>query len=430
MGDTPKPRRVPSGVQDAGGVKDPNTELRRDEEIHQFDSKTSLETRAVCSLPRLKGRELTTPLVPSISVASTFRINKVDEFMDCLRDGYIYSRLANHSCESAAHAINSLEGGVGTLVFSSGIGAITTTLLALLKSGDHVIAPNSAYSGTYVLMKTMLPNYGVEVTFIEACNIEEYKKAIKPNTKIFYGETPCNPCLAVLDLKAFADVAKTVPTAISMVDSTFGSPYLQRPLDLGVDISIHSCTKYLGGHSDIVAGSVSTKDEEILYGVGEFQKQTGSCLSPFDGFLLLRGVRTLPLRMEKHSQNGMKIAQYLEQHPKVSKVYYPGLPSHPQHEIAKKQMSAFGGMVVFEMADGLQAAKTLTESVKLITLAVSLGSIESLIEHPASMTHGPYLMTAEDRREGGISDGLVRMSVGIENADDLIRDLEQAFAKV
>ncbi|XP_038068882.1 probable cystathionine gamma-synthase isoform X2 [Patiria miniata] len=363
MEDAPKPRRVPSSFQDSGGIKDPKTELRRDEEMHRFDSETSLETKAVCSQSKLKGLELTTPLVPSISVASTFSINKVDEYMECLRDGYIYSRLANHSCDSAAHAINSLEGGVGTLVFSSGMGAIATTLLALLKTGDHVIAPDSAYSGTYAMMKSVLPNYGIEVTFVKACDIEEYKKAIKPNTKIFYGETPCNPCLAVLDLKAFADVAKTVPLAISVVDSTFGSPCVQRPLEFGVDISINSCTKYIGGHSDIVAGSMSTRDEEILFGVGEFLRQTGNCLSPFDAFLLLRGVRTLPLRMEKHSQNGLKIAQYLEQHSKISKVYYPGLPSHPQHEVAKKQMSAFGGMVVFEVADGLQAAKTLVEAL-------------------------------------------------------------------
>ncbi|XP_022082451.1 uncharacterized protein LOC110974851 [Acanthaster planci] len=347
-----------------------------------------------------------------------------------LIEGYIYSRLANHSCESAAHAINSLEGGVGTLVFSSGMGAITTTLLALLKTGDHVIAPYPLYSTTYTMMKRTLSNYGIDVTFIEAGNIEDYKKAIKPNTKIFYGETPNNPCLGILDLKAFADVARLVPTAVSVVDSTFASPYLQRPLELGVDIVIHSCTKYLGGHSDIVAGCMSTKDEEILSGICEFQRETGSCLSPFDAFLLLRGVRTLPLRMEKHSQNGMKIAQYLEQHPKIGKVYYPGLPSHPQHEVAKKQMSAFGGMIAFEVADGLEAAKTLVESVKLINLAVSLGSTESLIEHPATMTHGPFQMRPEDRRKGGISDGLIRLSVGIENVDDLIRDLEQALAKV
>ncbi|XP_038066821.1 L-methionine gamma-lyase-like [Patiria miniata] len=430
MENAPKPQRVPSSFQDSGGVKDPKTELRRDEEMRSFDSETRLETKAVCSQSKLKGLELTTPLVPSISVATTFSISKVDEVVECLRDGYIYSRNANHSCESAAHAINTLEGGVGTLVFSCGMGAITTTLLTLLKTGDHVIAPDPVYSGTYALMKSMLPNYGIEVTFVKACDIEGYKNAIKPNTKIFYGETPCNPCLGVLDLKAFADAARTVPSAISIVDSTFGSPYLQRPLELGVDISIQSCTKYIGGHSDILAGSMSTRDEEILFGVGEFLKQTGCCLSPFDAFLLLRGVRTLPLRMEKHSHNGLKIAQYLEQHPKISKVYYPGLPSHPQHEVAKKQMSAFGGMVVFEVADGLQGAKTLVDSVKLITLAVSLGSVESLIEHPATMTHGPELMTSEDRQKGGISDGLVRLSVGIENADDLIRDLEQALAKV
>ncbi|XP_033632576.1 L-methionine gamma-lyase-like [Asterias rubens] len=430
MAENRKLKRVPSSIQDSGGIKDPAEALRRATETHHFDPETSLETKAVCAQPELKGQGLTFPVVPSISVASTYRINRVDEYNDCLKDGYIYSRIGNHSCESAAHAINTLEGGLGTLVFSCGMGAITTTLLTLLKAGDHVIAPDSAYSGTYSVMKTMLPNYGIEVSFIKACDVEEYRKAIKPNTKLFYGETPCNPCLGVLDLKAFADVTKTVPSAISVVDSTFGSPILQRPLELGVDVVVHSCTKYMGGHSDIVAGSMSTKDEEILYGIKAFQGQTGSCLSPFDAFLLLRGIRTLPLRMEKHSLNGLRLAQYLEQHPKISRVFYPGLPSHPQHDVAKKQMSSFGGMIVFEVAGGLQPAKTLVESLKLITLAVSLGSTESLIEHPATMTHGPLLMTPEDRQKGGISDGLVRLSVGIENSVDLIRDLEQALAKV
>ncbi|XP_072024651.1 L-methionine gamma-lyase-like [Amphiura filiformis] len=403
--------------------------VRRQEDVHDYLEGTTLETLAVTAQPKLKGHHLTRPVVPSISVGTTFEINKVDEYMQCLSEGYIYGRLGNHSTESAAHAINLLEGGAGALMFSSGMAAITTTLLGMLQAGDHAIFPDPVYAGTYTIAKNTLPKYGIEVTQVEACNVEAYRKAIKPNTKVLYGETPTNPRLQVLDLDAFVQVAKTIPGCITMVDSTFASPTLQRTLQHGVDIVLHSCTKYIGGHSDVTAGVMCSSNPDLAFNIGEFQKQMGSILSPFDAFLVLRGIRTMPLRMEKHSKNAMKIAQFLEQHPKVSHVYYPGLPSHPQHEVAKKQMKDYGGMVVFEMAGGIEASKRFVESLKLILLAVSLGCTESLIEHAATMTHGPYLMSDQERRDGGISDGLIRFSVGIEDADDLIKDLTQALEK-
>ncbi|XP_072169308.1 L-methionine gamma-lyase-like [Diadema setosum] len=399
------------------------------EDTRDYPPGVTMETVAVTAQTKLRGSETTRPVVPSISVATTFEMDKVDDYMQYTVDGYIYGRMCNHSCDVVSHAVNKIEGGVGALVYPSGMSAISTTILALIKSGDHVIAPDPVYAGVYTFMKHMIPNYGVEVTFVPAGDVEAYRKAIKPNTKLFYGETPTNPILTVLDLEEFAKVAKSVPGAISMCDSTFASPYLQNTLAAGVDIVFQSCTKYMGGHSDLMGGSMSTSDPELFFYLSEHQKQIGNIMSPYTASLLLRGIRTLPLRMEKHSNNALRVAQYLEAHPKVSRVYYPGLQSHPNHEVAKKQMKQFSGMVVFEMADGLDAAKTFVESVKIILLAVSLGSTESLVEHPATMTHGPYLMTKEERLAGGISDGLIRLSVGIENADDLIMDLEQALGK-
>ncbi|XP_033110024.1 L-methionine gamma-lyase-like [Anneissia japonica] len=402
------------------------------ENTHKYDAHTKLETIAVTSQCKLQGKDLVSPVVPSISLASTFKINKVDEYEKCLKEGYIYSRVANHSCESAAQTINMLEGGAGGLLFPSGMSAISTTLLTVLKQGDHVILPNPTYSGTYRFAKDMLVKYGIEVSFVEACNIEAYREAIKPNTKMLYGETPTNPKLDILDLDAFVAVANTVPGggALTMVDGTFASPYLQQTLKHGVDISVHSCTKYIGGHSDILGGSVCFSDIRLLNYAVDLQRQMGNVQSPFDAFLTQRGIRTLPVRMAKHSKNAMTVAQYLEQHPKISRVFYPGLASHPQHEVAKKQMSDFSGMVVFEMAGGLPAGKKLVENLMLIVLAVSLGGHESLIEHPATMTHGAGIMSAEERREGGITDGLIRFSVGLEDAGDLIKDLEQALEKI
>ncbi|XP_071958490.1 L-methionine gamma-lyase-like isoform X2 [Antedon mediterranea] len=401
---------------------------RKLENTHEYDADTKLDTIAVTAQCKLGDQNLASPVVPSISLSSTFRINNVGEYKKCAEEGYIYGRLANHSCESAAEAINLLEGGTGALIFPSGMSAITTTLLTVLQKGDHVIFPDPLYSGTYRFAKDMLHKYGIEISIVEAGNIEAYRKEIRPNTKVLYGETPTNPTLTILDLDAFVELAKSVKGgSLTIVDATFASPYLQQTLKHGVDISIHSCTKYIGGHSDVIGGSLCTSNKQLYEYIAELQRQMGNIQSPFDAFLMLRGIRTLPLRMVKHSQNALVIAQYLEQHPKIIRVFYPGLASHPQHVIAKKQMSDFSGMVVFDVAGGLEAGKTL---VALIVLAVSLGGHESLIEHSASMTHGEEIMSKKEREDGGITDGLIRLSVGLENASDLIKDLEQALAKM
>lgn len=424
MGDDAKKLRVNTTLN-----VDDSRFTRKMEEIRDYRDDVSMDTVAVSCQPRLMGQEYCFPVVPSISVSSTFQFKKAELYSECLANGYIYNRLANHSVEVAAHAINSLEGGDGAILFSSGMCAITTTLLAILQSGDHVIAPDPVYAGVFTFFKHMAPRYGIECTFVPACNIEEYRKAIKPNTKLFYGETPTNPTLSVLDLDEFAAITKSVPNAISVVDSTFASPYNIQTLRHGVDVVVHSTTKYLGGHHDHMGGVMCTSDRKLFFYISEFQKQLGTIQGAFDAFLLMRGIKTLAVRMEKHAANAMKVATFLESHPKVSRVYYPGLKSHPYHEVAKKQMKTYSGMVVFEMPDK-ESARKLVNALKIVLLAVSLGGVESLIEHPASMTHGDYLMSDEERAKSGITEGLVRLSVGIEDGDDLVKDFSQALDQV
>ncbi|XP_062594521.1 L-methionine gamma-lyase-like [Saccostrea cucullata] len=374
----------------------------------------------------------TEPLVPPIFHSSTYKLRSVDDYLKILEEGgYIYSRLSNFTCDSVQSAINGIEGGKGTLVFGTGMAAISTALLCFLKSGDHIVVNNPCYSGTYDMVVNILPRYGIEHTFVPTgCPIEEYHKHVKSNTRMLYGETPCNPNMAVLDLEAFGKLGRSLDNVLTMVDSTFASPYLQPVIKHGIDISMHSCTKYLGGHSDLVGGCLTFASVDLWKTVIHYQTSLGTTLSPHDASLLLRGIKTLPVRMERHSSNAQKVAEFLEKHPKVERVMYPGLPSHPQHQIAKKQMKMFSGMIAAEIKGGVQGGKILVENVRLIQLAVSLGGVESLIEHPATMTHGPMLMTSEDRLSGGITDGLIRLSVGLEDADDLIKDLTQALDKI
>ncbi|ELU01835.1 hypothetical protein CAPTEDRAFT_222467 [Capitella teleta] len=358
-----------------------------------------------------RGRE-EVPLVTPIFHSSTYKVQSVQHYADVLQEGgYIYSRLGNPTCEAVECAINALERGAGSLVFGCGMAALSTALLASLKAGDHVVACNPLYSGTHSIMKEVFPKFNIEVSWVQSgCGIEEYAKKIKDNTKLLFGETPCNPLISITDLSALASLAKS-KGLLTVVDSTYAPPTIQQPISLGIDVVIHSATKYLGGHSDLVAGVITTST------------------SPFEASLLLRGVKTLSIRVDRHCSNAIKIAQFLEEHPKVAKVFYPGLRTDPGYEIAKRQMKQFGGMVAFEMKEGFQAAKTVIENVRLVQLAVSLGGVESLIEHPASMTHGPMIMTDEHRKEGLITGGLVRLSVGLEDAEDLIKDLQQALEK-
>ncbi|XP_033754946.1 L-methionine gamma-lyase-like [Pecten maximus] len=374
----------------------------------------------------------TEPLVPPIYHSSTYKLKSVDDYLEILeKGGYIYSRLNNFTSDNVQSVLNNLEKGEGTLVYNTGMASITTALFGFLKSGDHIVINNPCYAGIYDIAKNIFPRFNIEVTFVPAgCDVDEYRKYVKSNTRMLYGETPCNPTMAILDLEEFGKLGRSLNGVITMVDSTFASPYLQSPIKHGIDISMHSCTKYLGGHSDLTAGSLTFRTKDLWQEAILYQTTFGSSLSPHDASLLLRGIKTLPIRMERHSSNGQKVAEFLEKHPKIVWVMYPGLPSHPQHAVAKKQMKLFGGMMSFEVKGGLEGGRTLVEGLHVIILAVSLGGVGSLIEHPGTMTHGPMLMDDEDRRSGGISDGLVRLSVGLEDPDDLIRDLQQALEKV
>ncbi|HCM62193.1 MAG TPA: methionine gamma-lyase [Morganella sp. (in: Bacteria)] len=342
-------------------------------------------------------------------------------------EGYIYSRLGNPTNAALEEKMRVLENGEAALVTSSGIAAISTTILTMCGQGDHIVASDTLYGCTYALLSHTLPKFGIEVTFVRADNPENIKAAMKPNTKMVYVETPANPTLAMIDLEAAANVAHD-GGAMLVVDNTFMSPYCQRPLELGADIVVHSVTKYINGHGDVIGGVIVGPADFLvparLVGVKDI---TGGVMSPFNAWLTLRGLKTLHVRMERHCSNAMKVAQYLETNPNITAVFYPGLPSHPQHELAKKQMSGFGGMISFEIKGGIEAGRKVMNSVELCLLAVSLGDTETLIQHPASMTHSP--IPAEERLKAGITDGLIRISVGLETAEDIIADLEQAIAK-
>lgn len=326
-------------------------------------------------------------------------------------EGYIYSRLGNPTTAVFEEKIAALEGGEAAVATSSGIGAITSTLWTLLKAGDHVIADKTLYGCTFAYLNHGVAKFGVEVDFIDTSDLELVRKTMKSNTRVVYLETPANPNMKVVDIKAVAEIAHTNPNTLVVVDNTFATPFCQRPLELGCDVVVHSVTKYLNGHGDVIAGVVISKKEIIdqvrLVGVKDM---TGSVLGPTEAFYIIRGMKTFELRMRRHCENAMKVAEYLEAHDKIEKVYYPGLKSHDGYEVASKQMDAFGGILAFELKGGFEAGKTLLNNVKMAALAVSLGDAETLIQHPASMTHSPY--TKEERLAAGITDGLVRLSVG------------------
>ena len=343
--------------------------------------------------------------------------------------GYIYTRLGNPTNTQLEEKVALLEGAEACMSTASGIGAISSALWTALKAGDHVVASKTLYGCTFALLNHGLTRYGVEVTFVDATNLDEIKAAMKENTRVVYLETPANPDLKLIDIEAVSKIAHEKKDCIIMVDNTFCTPYIQRPLEWGADVLVHSATKYLNGHGDVIAGFVVGKKEFIdqvrLFGVKDM---TGAVLSPFDAYLILRGMKTLQIRMDKHSKNALEVAKFLEGHKNVVKVNYPGLESFPQRELAKKQMDLPGGMIAFEVKGGLEAGKKLLNSLELCTLAVSLGDCETLIQHPASMTHSPY--TAEERAEAGISDGLIRISVGLEDPEDIIDDLKQGLDRL
>ena len=339
--------------------------------------------------------------------------------------GYEYARTQNPTRSAVERNIAALEGARFGFAFASGMAAIDATL-RLVKAGDHVVVSDNTYGGTARLFNRILANYNIEFDYVDTSEPLNVEAAIKPNTKMVFIETPTNPIMTVTDLKEVSEIAHRAGARV-VCDNTFMSPYLQRPLEFGVDIVVHSTTKYLNGHSDGVGGVVVLNDEEDANWIGFVQNSAGAILSPFDSWLVLRGTKTLALRMEQHDKTGRAVAAFLEEHPKVRKVYYPGSASHPQHALARRQQHGFGGMVAFDVGS-LAAARTVLESVKLCTLAESLGGVETLISHPATMTHASVDEAKRERL--GITDGLVRISVGIEDTDDIIADLDQALDKI
>ena len=343
--------------------------------------------------------------------------------------GYIYTRLGNPTTTVLENKIAALEEGEAAVATSSGMGAISSTLWTVLKAGDHVVTDKTLYGCTFALMCHGLTRFGIEVTFVDTSNLDEVKNAMKENTRVAYLETPANPNLKIVDLEALSKLAHTNPNTLVIVDNTFATPYMQKPLKLGADIVVHSVTKYINGHGDVIAGLVITNKElaDQIRFVG-LKDMTGAVLGPQDAYYIIRGMKTFEIRMERHCKNAKKVVEFLNKHPKIERVYYPGLETHPGHDIAKKQMKDFGAMISFELKGGFEAGKTLLNNLKLCSLAVSLGDTETLIQHPASMTHSPY--TKEEREAAGITDGLVRLSVGLENVEDIIADLEQGLEKI
>ena len=339
--------------------------------------------------------------------------------------GHEYARTSNPTRLALERNLAALEGAQFGYAFASGMSAIDATL-RLVKGGEHVVVSDNTYGGTFRLFTRILANYGVEFDFVNTSEVSNVEAAIKDNTRMVFIETPTNPVMMVTDLKAVSDVAHAAGARV-VCDNTFMSPYLQRPLDFGVDIVVHSTTKYLNGHSDGIGGAVLLNNEDDAGWIQFVQNSAGAILSPFDSWLVLRGTKTLALRMEQHDRSGRAVAAFLEDHPKVKKIYYPGSPSHKQYELAKRQQKGFGGMVSFDVGS-LAAARTVLESAKLCTLAESLGGVETLICHPATMTHAS--VAPEVRERLGITDGLVRISVGIEDTDDIIADLDQALNTV
>ncbi len=357
-------------------------------------------------------------IVP-IYQTSTYTQDRVGE-----HKGFDYSRTINPTRVALEKQLASLEGAEYGCAFASGMAA-TAAVLNLLSAGDHAIVTDDLYGGTYRLFSKVLTRYGLEFTYVDMSDLEAVRAAVRPATKLFWIETPTNPLLKLIDIRALADVAAT-RKALVAVDNTFATPYFQQPLDLGADVVVHSTTKYIGGHSDVVGGVAITRSPELYETVKFHQNAVGGVPGPHDAWLTLRGAKTLAVRMREHARNAQVVAEYLEAHDGVSRVYYPGLPSHPQHDLAKRQMSGFGGMVSFVLEGPQERALDFAHRLRYFSLAESLGGVESLICHPARMTHGS--IPKEDRERRGVTDGLLRLSVGIEDAQDLVDDLEQALA--
>ena len=361
---------------------------------------------------------------------STFAFKTADEGARCFSgesDGYIYTRIGNPTIAALERQIAILEKGFGGIATSSGMAAVSTIYMAFLKSGDHIVSTDAVYGPSRGIMESYFRKFGVESSYVNTANLDDIGNAIRPNTRMLFIETPTNPTMVISDLKACCEIAHRHGLVV-VVDNTFSSPYLQRPIEFGADVVFHSMTKFINGHADIVAGIIVAKNEELYKIIRPAMVGMGCNMDPHQAYMVLRGVKTLALRMARAQENAVKVAEYLEKHPKVAWVKYPGLKSHPQYALAEKQMDGPGAMISFELKGGLSAGKILMDNVRLAMLAVSLGGIETLIQHPATMTHSK--MSRENREQAGITDGLVRFAVGIEDLQDIVNDLEQALAKI
>ncbi len=413
--------------------------------LDEFYLDCGFATRALHAGEHLGQPAAATNHTNAIFQTSTFIFRDAEEgkqLFEGKKHGYIYSRLGNPTVLVLEAKVNALEGKevknknpedtrVSSVVFASGMGAISSTFFAACKQGDTIIRGDVLYGCTDDLLTHHLPNYGINVVSADTSDLDAFKRVMEANPKarLVFFETPTNPTMSLTDIQAVSEIAHKInPNCLVAVDNTFATPFLQRPLSLGADIVVHSTTKYICGHGTVVGGVVCTTNDEFKDRLFSVMKDFGPVPSPFDSWLVNLGLKTLPVRMERHCQNALKVAQFLEKHPKIAKVAYPGLESSPFHELAKKQMDDFGGMVAFELAGGYEAGRKLMDSVKVMTLAVSLGCVDTLIQHPASMTHA--CVDEERKLSVGITPGLVRVSVGLENIEDILGDFEQALDKI
>jgi cystathionine beta-lyase/cystathionine gamma-synthase len=366
------------------------------------------------------------PLATPIYQTSTFEVTDNDEQLRATHTDHFYTRYGNPTNTVAEKTIAALEGVDAALTFASGMGAITTTLMALLKSGDHIVAQRDIYGGVNKFLSLWLPKMGIETTFVDTTEYDQHARAIRPNTKLLYLESPTNPTLRVVDFKKIAALAKQ-HKLLSMVDATFGTPINQHPAEFGIDLVMHSGTKYLGGHTDLICGAIAGR-HELIEQIWETRTTLGNCMDPHASWMLVRGMKTLAVRVARQNANATRVAEFLSDHAKVRRVHYPFLKSHPQYALAREQMSGGGGMVTFEVEGSGQDARRLSEAMRLFTLAPSLGGVESLVSIPVLTSH--LNVAPEERRRMGITEQMIRLSVGIENTDDLIADLERALASV
>lgn len=394
-------------------------------------SKEQFELEGMQSKSVYAAKELnrTAAINPPIWQTTTFSAETAEEFAEiatATKPQEFYTRYGNPNHAMVEQTLARLENGDAALVFGSGMGAIFSALASHLNAGDHIVAQRNHYAGATTLLKEILPRWGIEVSYVDQTSNTEFAEAIKPNTKLIYIETPVNPLMQITDLRFVAGLAKQ-HNILTICDNTFATPINQRPLELGIDAVVHSATKYIGGHHDVTAGAMVGR-QDFIERVWKFALVAGAALSPFDAWLLLRGLRTLGLRIDRHNQNALALARFFESHPKAARVYYPGLESHPQHDLAKTQMSGFTGMLSVELRGGYSAADKLMSSLKLATRAASLGGFETLIVHPASMWS--LQLSPELRAATGINEGLVRISVGLEDEVDLLRDFDQALQTI